>query len=319
MRLRELESELSKVAGFEKPKMELEQYATSGHIAAQLVHRMQDEYGDVEGKTVCDLGCGTGMLSIACALQDAAHVVGVDGDQEALDVADRNIGDMQLGGLVDVVRADVVQGVALRDKAFDVVVMNPPFGTKRRGADVAFLRAAVQLASETVYSLHKTSTRAFISRRAASWGARGEVSKQTSATREHTPATTFTDRTAPRRATGDRRAALRPAAHAALPQQPHRARRGGRMAHRHATRGRRRAAGARARSARGCRTANIASPPRPRIEEIKKGTRFFIPLSQSVRRHRRALQFIVRSPTRSLFQPLVTSSPPKSARQPLHM
>ncbi|PXF48185.1 Methyltransferase-like protein 5 [Gracilariopsis chorda] len=142
MRLRELESELSKVRGFDNPKMELEQYATSAHIAAQLAHTMHDGFDDVEGKTICDLGCGTAMLSIACALQDAAHVVGVDGDEEAIQVAERNICDMELARCVELLRADVVQGMPFEDNAFDVVVMNPPFGTKRRGVDMVFLQAA---------------------------------------------------------------------------------------------------------------------------------------------------------------------------------
>ena len=44
----------------------------------------------------------------------------------------------------------------------DTVVMNPPFGTRTRGADVAFLRAAFALSRGAIYSLHKTSTRAHI-------------------------------------------------------------------------------------------------------------------------------------------------------------
>ena len=44
----------------------------------------------------------------------------------------------------------------------DTVVMNPPFGTRRAGADVAFLRAAFRIATGAIYSLHKTSTRAHI-------------------------------------------------------------------------------------------------------------------------------------------------------------
>ncbi len=40
--------------------------------------------------------------------------------------------------------------------------MNPPFGTRRKGADAAFLRAAFRLATGSVYSLHKSSTRAYL-------------------------------------------------------------------------------------------------------------------------------------------------------------
>lgn len=44
----------------------------------------------------------------------------------------------------------------------DTVIMNPPFGTKRKGVDMEFLRAAAHLSSHAVYSLHKSSTRAHI-------------------------------------------------------------------------------------------------------------------------------------------------------------
>ena len=44
----------------------------------------------------------------------------------------------------------------------DVVVMNPPFGTKKKNADRLFLDAAFRIAQRSVYSLHKSSTRSFI-------------------------------------------------------------------------------------------------------------------------------------------------------------
>lgn len=44
-------------------------------------------------------------------------------------------------------------------RVVDTVVMNPPFGTRKKGADMEFLSAAMKVASRAVYSLHKTSTR----------------------------------------------------------------------------------------------------------------------------------------------------------------
>ena len=57
----------------------------------------------------------------------------------------------------------------------DTVVLNPPFGTRQSGVDVAFLHVALQLARHAVYSLHKSSTRAFFHRLCERWGVRGEV------------------------------------------------------------------------------------------------------------------------------------------------
>lgn len=44
----------------------------------------------------------------------------------------------------------------------DTVIMNPPFGTKIKGADMHFLRVACSLGPQQVYSLHKSSTRSHI-------------------------------------------------------------------------------------------------------------------------------------------------------------
>ncbi|CAM6094998.1 unnamed protein product [Calypogeia fissa] len=50
-------------------------------------------------------------------------------------------------------------GPHIASPVVDIVVMNPPFGTCRKGADMEFLSAALKIAEKTVYSLHKTTTR----------------------------------------------------------------------------------------------------------------------------------------------------------------
>lgn len=43
---------------------------------------------------------------------------------------------------------------------FDVVMMNPPYGTKKNeGIDYRFLEKAFQICNGNVYSFHKSSTR----------------------------------------------------------------------------------------------------------------------------------------------------------------
>jgi hypothetical protein len=59
----------------------------------------------------------------------------------------------------------------------DTVIMNPPFGTRRKGADVDFLRAATRLVrggGGAVYSLHKSSTRAHLQKVALRWAGGGD-------------------------------------------------------------------------------------------------------------------------------------------------
>lgn len=62
------------------------------------------------------------------------------------------------------------------EKMFDTIIMNPPFGTKHNaGMDVQFLKQAFKMSKNTVYSLHKTSTRHHILKVAESCGVKGEV------------------------------------------------------------------------------------------------------------------------------------------------
>lgn len=86
---------------------------------------------------------------------------------------------MELPG-IDCVNCDVVAELSSEStkwrKSFDSVLMNPPFGTKKNaGMDMKFLQSAFNLARTAVYSLHKTSTRDFIQRKATELGAKAEV------------------------------------------------------------------------------------------------------------------------------------------------
>jgi putative methylase len=73
MKLKELEQILSSVKPFPNPKLELEQYATDAHIAARMVYTGAATFDDFEEKTVLDLGCGCGMLSIASLIMGASY------------------------------------------------------------------------------------------------------------------------------------------------------------------------------------------------------------------------------------------------------
>lgn len=76
VRLKELESWLQELQGFDTPKVTLEQYQTPPHIAAHIAHTIEASFGDLKGKLVADLGCGCGMLTVAAAIMGAATVVG---------------------------------------------------------------------------------------------------------------------------------------------------------------------------------------------------------------------------------------------------
>ena len=164
MKVKHLESILTNVAGFEKPKIKFEQYTTSPHIAANVVHSIGSYIDCIENKSLIDLGTGPGILAIASSLIGFNYVLGVDIDRMALKNAQTNIEMINEGynvGLIDFLQADItkLKLSSSSSKMFDVVLMNPPFGTKcNKGIDVAFLKVALSLA-DSVYSLHKSSTR----------------------------------------------------------------------------------------------------------------------------------------------------------------
>lgn len=94
MKLKHLESALSNLSSeFPNPQVALEQYPTNAHLAAQVALTAFDRKDLFKGAKVMDLGCGTGMLSLACALvlDDLAYVDDESGDEnEQLDSYDNS-------------------------------------------------------------------------------------------------------------------------------------------------------------------------------------------------------------------------------------
>jgi putative methylase len=104
---------------------------------------------DIIGKTVLDLGCGTGRLALGASYLGAAKVVGVDIDRLAIKSAVKNSSKVGLAGSVQWVIGDIS---AIMGR-FDTVLQNPPFGVQTREADRAFLAKAIEVGN-SVYSLH---------------------------------------------------------------------------------------------------------------------------------------------------------------------
>ncbi len=142
---------LSKVDEHPEPKVLLEQYTLASEEVSDILWTIETAFGDISGKVLVDLGCGTGRLAIGSALLGASYVVGVDVDEVALRVAAKSA--KKLG--VEDRTSWVLASVQNLDMRADVVVQNPPYGVKREGADRPFLEAALKIAP-IVYSLHKS-------------------------------------------------------------------------------------------------------------------------------------------------------------------
>lgn len=97
MRRKHLESALSSIQReFPSPNIALEQYPTSAELGASVI-LFALERGDIgPNRSVCDLGCGTGLLSVGCALVESDFVLGVDCDADAVQVAATNAVESEL-------------------------------------------------------------------------------------------------------------------------------------------------------------------------------------------------------------------------------
>jgi putative methylase len=165
---RALERRLEGVAGFEDPRVALEQYPTPPDVAAHLLHFAAMQ-GDLVDRTVLDLGAGTGVLALGAACLGPDRVVGVERDAAALATAVANEARVSPAVPVDWVRADATRlPVALADAT---VVSNPPFGAQdgREGADRAFLAAASEVGAVSL-TIHNAGSRDFVAAFAADNG-----------------------------------------------------------------------------------------------------------------------------------------------------
>ncbi|GAA5872620.1 hypothetical protein JCM16303_004584 [Sporobolomyces ruberrimus] len=205
MKLKELESELQPLKGFDEPKRELEQYVTSPHLASRMIYTAATQFDDIDEKIILDLGCGCAVLSIACVMMGAESVTSVDMDPDALAIAKENVEEVEMEEHIRFIHAEIGSrpkgnasttptskppgegGVPIFDPTSileeeeqrpDTVVMNPPFGTWNKGIDAVFLEIGCQLAKTAVYSLNKSSTREFLERKAKSLGFNGTVIAQ---------------------------------------------------------------------------------------------------------------------------------------------
>ena len=137
---------------FKDPNPDLEQYATPVDIAVEIVKKANSR-GHLSRK-VADLGCGTGRLSIGAAIL-GADVTGFEIDAKALDIAiqyskENNLDIKWVNGAIENI-----------DEEFDTVLMNPPFGAQRPGADRIFLEKAIEI-SENIWTIHMAETRNFV-------------------------------------------------------------------------------------------------------------------------------------------------------------
>jgi len=151
---------LSKIKGFAEAKVSLEQYQTDSEVAASMLWNAF-LLGDLQGKNIIDLGSGTGILGLGTMLLGAKSLVFVEIDKTSLEICKNNFSTLKSEFSIEIKPLFQNCDISKATGMFDVVVMNPPFGTKQEHADKIFLQKAITLAP-VVYSFHKASTLHFV-------------------------------------------------------------------------------------------------------------------------------------------------------------
>ncbi len=145
---------IQKVPDFIEAKPQLEQYIIPVDIATFMLLNAFAE-GDFKQEVV-DFGCGTGRLAIGAAFL-GAEVSAIDIDNEAM-----NIGK-KYAEKKDLAIKWMEMPIQNWNRKIDTVIMNPPFGAQRPGADREFIQKALEVARK-VWTIHLSDSSKFIDR-----------------------------------------------------------------------------------------------------------------------------------------------------------
>ena len=160
-RKKHLEMRIQSIPSHPKPKVELEQYSTPSVIASDLLWNALS-LGDIENKDILDLGCGCGIFSIGSMLLGANSAVGIDIDEDSINLAGESADKFNIDN-VEFIVSDICD--LTNDLDVNTVFQNPPFGSQKRadkGIDLKFVKKAQEFAPDVLYSFHMASTEEFL-------------------------------------------------------------------------------------------------------------------------------------------------------------
>ena len=139
LKLRHLAMRLSQLPVHPRTSAELEQYQTSGDLAAKWISKIKG----ISGSNVIDLGAGNGILGHAAQLLGAKRVTFVECDPQAAELC-KKLSEDVIEGYVGEVELPVA----------DIVIMNPPWGVQSKGADRVFFEEAMKHARNSIHVMH---------------------------------------------------------------------------------------------------------------------------------------------------------------------
>ncbi len=96
-------------------------FGTGTHATTRMCVKLLEKYISSPDETVLDLGCGSGILSIAAALCGCNSVKGVDIDINAVEASRENVEKNGIVGKIDISYGDVTKGLGFKA---DIIAAN---------------------------------------------------------------------------------------------------------------------------------------------------------------------------------------------------
>lgn len=134
-------------------------FGTGTHETTSLCIKMLEKY-QKKDDDVLDVGCGSGILSIAAALLGAKDVLGVDVDPIAVEVADENIVLNKVDKAARAQYGDLTKGidykadVVVANLMADLVMMLAEDVAKHMKEDAYFISSGILVEKEEIVSEH---------------------------------------------------------------------------------------------------------------------------------------------------------------------
>jgi len=114
---------------------------TADRTREALFSMLVSRLGSFEGLRVADLFAGSGALGLEALSRGAGHCTFVEQDSAALDALKANVAKLGAGSRADV-RAQSVMALGPASAPFDLILLDPPYGT---GAGVVALERLARL------------------------------------------------------------------------------------------------------------------------------------------------------------------------------
>ena len=156
MNKKQLSIVLSQLKSNSNPKPGLEQYTIPGNLASEIIN-LAYLSGDIENKSILDLGCGSGRLLIGSVLMGARTGIGIDIDKESLKTTKENVKltEKLTSQKIENKIKFINQNISKVKQKVDTVIQNPPFGIQKEHSDRIFIEKALESGNK-IYSLHRS-------------------------------------------------------------------------------------------------------------------------------------------------------------------